>query len=163
MEEIWKPIPNADGYEVSDQGRVRTYYWRKKWWPEPRILSLTPHSDGYLKTTIYGQTRYVHQLVLSVFGPDPRPGQVVRHRGGDPHDNRACNLEWGSRTENNQDTARHGKVAGQKLSEDEAWGIKLLLHHQVPGPDVKRIYPHASTGMISCIRLEKTWPHLTIN
>lgn len=163
MEEIWKPVLNSEGYEVSDQGRVRTYYWRKRWWPEPKILSLTPHSDGYLKTTINGQTRFVHQLVMQAFGRDPLPGEVVRHVDGDPTDNRACKLEWGTRSENNQDTARHGNVTGQVLSEDEAWGIKLLVQHlQVPGPDVKRIYPHASTGNISCIRLGTTWGHLQV-
>jgi hypothetical protein len=31
--EIWKPIPQWDGYEISDQGRVRSS-WFKEWSPE---------------------------------------------------------------------------------------------------------------------------------
>lgn len=161
--EVWKPIPDADGYEVSDRGRVRTYYWRNRWWPEPRLLALTPREDGYLRTTIHGETRYVHQLVLSAFGREPQPGEIVRHREGNPADNAPSQLEWGSRSLNNRDTARHGRVNTQKLSEDEAWGVKLLVKHEVPGPDIQRLYPHASIGMISCIRRGTTWGHLIVD
>ena len=42
MEEIFKPIPNFDGYEISNYGRVISYKNKK-----PREMTINKYSNGY--------------------------------------------------------------------------------------------------------------------
>jgi hypothetical protein len=69
--------------------------------------------DGYHCITFKyaGQpdrTPLVHHLIAETFhGPRPE-GMVVRHLNGNPLDNRAENLRWGTYTENNLDAVAHG-------------------------------------------------------
>ena len=161
--ERWKVIGGTgDLYEVSDYGRVRSRRWRGVEYPEGKELAQTAHPNGYRKVTINGRTRLVHDLVLRAFVGDPPPGFVARHLEGNPADNRLEKLAWGTRSQNNQDTARHGRVNTQKVTEDEAWGIKLLLRLGNDGPRIKDCYPTATTGIISCINRGDTWGHLTV-
>jgi len=52
--------------------------------------------------------RYVHRLVLEALtGPCPA-GMEARHLNGQRHDNRACNLAWGTHQENVADQRGHG-------------------------------------------------------
>lgn len=44
--------------------------------------------------SIGGERRLVSYLVARAFVPNPRGCEFVRHRNGDPTDNRAENLEW---------------------------------------------------------------------
>lgn len=44
--------------------------------------------------SIAGERRLVSYLVARAFVPNPRGCEFVRHRNGDPTDNRAENLEW---------------------------------------------------------------------
>lgn len=111
------PIPGyAGSYEVSDHGQVRSiaridYAGRR--WPG-RILKpgRTGSGGDYLKVTLCrdGQveSRAIHRLVLLAFAGEPSPGLVARHLNGVPSDNRLSNLAWGTQSENNQDTVRHG-------------------------------------------------------
>lgn len=113
----WLPIPGYEGrYEVSDQGEVRSL---------PRYRSrggiLRPHPSlpgGYpsvnLRKDGAGKTMRVHALVMLAFvGPRPE-GQVTRHLNGNPLDNRLENLTYGTPTENNLDTVRHGGNANAR-------------------------------------------------
>lgn len=117
-EEEWRPVLGWEGlYEVSSQGQVRSL---------PRTVLVrtggTRRIQGrlmkqkinhlYRKLTLahQGSIKYacVHQLVCEAFhGPRPE-GQVVRHKNGQYLDNRAENLEWGTRRENGLDMLRHG-------------------------------------------------------
>lgn len=52
----------------------------------------------------------VHRLVATAFlGAEPFHGAVVRHLDGNPANNAVINLAWGSVSENNRDTVRHGR------------------------------------------------------
>ena len=52
----------------------------------------------------------VHRAVLSAFdGPQP-PNIVGRHGEGGPKDNRLCNLTWGTRQQNAEDTRAQGRL-----------------------------------------------------
>lgn len=112
--ETWRPIPGFADYEASSAGRIRSL-------PHPtargirggRILkpgrtgrmgylSVAPCTDGVVRQ------RYVHQLVaLAFLGPSPEAAEV-RHLDGDPANNCAGNLRYGSRSENRDDQRRHG-------------------------------------------------------
>lgn len=110
---MWKPIPNHPGYDVSDVGEVRS--WRPKngkggLTSEPRLLTPLPFADSpYLRVSLTGKTRRVHQLVLEAFvGPCPA-GHIVMHLDDDPSNNALTNLRYGTSQENLDDMVNKGR------------------------------------------------------
>lgn len=121
MDEHWKEIEDFPGYEVSDQGRVRSYYAKEKkkgcWggydrvlYDEPqRILKQSDDGNGYLKVYLQnGDKRRcikVHRLVAEAFIDNPNGYDTVDHIVSGPDgklDNSVNNLRWVSRRENIQ-------------------------------------------------------------
>ena len=107
-----------------------------------RELKLNPSSNGYLRAVLYvapGKKHHcmVHRLVAEAFlAPKPKMAKGrphLRHLNGDPLDNRASNLAWGSAWDNCQDTVRHGrstrgeKDAMAKLTEGDVRQIRSML------------------------------------
>ena len=95
MAEIWKIIPNFSNYEVSNMGNVRN---KKK----KNLLSLVNSDDGYVYVTMYQDKYYrrsVHTLVASAFIWNPHKKQTVNHVNGNRADNRVCNLEYATYSE----------------------------------------------------------------
>ena len=106
-DERWQPIPEVDGYEVSDCGRVRSFKRRT-----PNILAGGTTKAGYrtVQLSQHGSARtfYVHRLVLLAFvGPAPAAA-VTRHLDGDPSNNHLTNLAYGTYSENLADAVDHG-------------------------------------------------------
>ena len=117
MEEIWVPVKGYEGlYEISNQGNVRSLdgiRWNgavhHKF--KGKTLTFQNKRDRYLCITLSKdgkQTKVrVHKLMAEHFLPDP-PGPVgngkgyyqVDHINDDPHDNRACNLQYITKLEN---------------------------------------------------------------
>lgn len=90
-EEVWKPIPGHAGYEVSDQGRVRSFVRGGT-----RYLRLRLDTRGYYVVTLGRafQSKKVHHLVLLAFvGPRPK-GYQCDHINTIRTDNRLENLHW---------------------------------------------------------------------
>jgi hypothetical protein len=113
INEVWKPIPDFPGYEVSNHGRVRSY--KKTGFPHlfsssPRILKATPNHFGYPAVTLRNGQSYqwrVHQLVMLVFvGPCPE-GMEVCHRDGNPLNNHLSNLRYDTHINNLKDITRY--------------------------------------------------------
>lgn len=111
----WRPIPGHRGYEVSPCGRVRSWIpWRNT--PLPRELKCSPNQQGYPQVALHSPgtpkiVREVHKLVAAVF-IGPRPDQYeTRHLDGNKLNNSVANLEYGTRSENQQDAVRHGTHA----------------------------------------------------
>ncbi|HEV7195571.1 MAG TPA: NUMOD4 motif-containing HNH endonuclease, partial [Pedococcus sp.] len=107
---------------VSNLGRVRSLDRitdrGRKW--RGRIMSPAPMGpSGYLVVTLWRdgkqRTALVHRLVLTAFvGPSDFE---VRHKYGDPADNRLAHLAWGTHSENQFDQVAHGTHAN--ASKDE--------------------------------------------
>lgn len=124
--EEWRPVVGHEGtYEVSDRGAVRsldrTIQTRNgsRWLPgvpgkqgirrlKGRTLQPGTMAAGHQYVVIGRRTRTVHSLMAEAFlGPRPE-GWEVRHLNGNPADNRLANLQYGTRSENAEDSKRHG-------------------------------------------------------
>lgn len=129
-DELWLPVVGYEGsYEVSNKGRVRRLAIRvpvsmrhpdgpTKVMPG-RLLRAVTTPQGYLRVHLYrdgtSRRKGVHRLVCEAFrGSSENPGMVTRHLNGDPSDNRAENLAWGSAAENMADAIAHGTNFGRK-------------------------------------------------
>ena len=116
MNEIWKDIKGYEGrYQISNLGRVKAlprtvkgHNRHGKWTrTEPAKIMATKvqntdrdqvclrNADG--KRTTF----YVYRLVAMAFVPGYFEGATVNHKNEDHHDNRADNLEWMTKAENN--------------------------------------------------------------
>lgn len=125
-DEIWLPVAGYEGwYEVSDRGHVRSLDRRvssaanrmapngRSYVIRGRVLTSPPDKNGYpyqwLSRNGHRKQYAVHALVCTAFnGPRPE-GQEVRHLNGQPTDNRASNLMWGTTRENSDDVKDHGR------------------------------------------------------
>ena len=118
-EERWAPVPGWDGYEVSDQGRIRSLdriVQRKdgsRQIVRGRMLAATREKrDGRSRVRLHREgcnvQQRVHRLVLEAFvGPAP-VGMIACHNNGDASDDRLSNLRWDTRSANELDKVRHG-------------------------------------------------------
>lgn len=118
-DEIWKPIPGFTGYDISDQGRVRSYYMRgggNRWCisEEPQRI-LRPLNNRYLKVNLISDSGLptmmnIHQVVALVFIGEPPEGMEVCHNDGNKHNNRIDNLRYDTHTNNMIDAVHAGKM-----------------------------------------------------
>ena len=150
-EESWRWIAGFPGYEISTQGRIRSWrkqvgvsgeHHRRHEWiimgvPQ-RILKGGTHTRGYPNITLWkdgrGYTRTVHRLILLTFvGPCP-PGHEACHKDGIPSHTYLGNLEWGTKSKNALDKVRHGQMPDHrgmrsptaKLTDDQVREIRRL-------------------------------------
>lgn len=167
MTEEWREIKDHSGYEVSDQGRVRSYRTAQGHPSSvPRLLS-PGNVRGYQQIKLGRSTQLkVHTLVLAMFiGPCPE-GMEARHLNSDPSDNRLTNLAWGTKPENYAD--RHGNGTDNtgsrngrtRLTEDQ---VKEIFSHAVIGRPYTEIMKEfgVSRSIVTSIRCGRSWRHVT--
>ena len=140
IQERWLPIPGFPGYDVSDQGRVRSY-WRVG--ANKSQMSVIPQRTlrpginwGYPFVILCKNKKHynskIHHLVLITFvGPCP-PGMETCHNDGIRHHCTLDNLRWDTRSHNHLDKHKHGTShAGEqhphvKLTESKVIQIREL-------------------------------------
>ena len=115
--EEWRPVTTHPGrYEVSNLGRVRTVERRAQVGPilrtfPVRILRTVcgGRARNYLRVHLYEPERFafVHCLVAEAFIGARPAGLLVLHRDDDGRNNRADNLRYGDRMENETDRHVH--------------------------------------------------------
>lgn len=90
MKDEWKDIIGFDGYQISDNGRVRS----------PRqILKQQVNHKGYCVVMLsrvrnYKRSFYVHRLVAEYFIENPNGYRQINHIDKDKSNNAKSNLEW---------------------------------------------------------------------
>lgn len=100
--EVWKPIKDFPGYEVSNYGRVKSYRDRGgNILSTAHLLKFQRMSDGSPRVTLshYGVTATlsVARLVLEAFVGPGSDLQVPKHLDGNVKNQRLENLAWGLR------------------------------------------------------------------
>ena len=168
--ETWKDIPGYEGqYQASTEGRIRSVdriVYSRNWHtgkPFPRALMghvLRPGrycKSGHLSVVLGHKAKGipVHQLIMRTFIGPPPEGQEVRHKNGDPTDNRLVNLEYGTRTDNILDVLYLGK-AWRKLTIEDVREIRSELNNGVTGADLAKRY-QVSQSTISAIKTRRTF------
>lgn len=118
-EERWVPIAGTDGfYEVSDQGRIRswnaTVRGERRRRAMARILKPYRVAHDYLQIELPVGKRLMHRLVAEAFiGPQPVDRPEVAHRDGNNQNNAARNLRYSTHAENEADKKLHGTARGR--------------------------------------------------
>lgn len=159
----WAPIPNYAGYEITENGEVRS--WKRG---KARIKAQKLDRCGYW-TICVGRNAIqsypqVHILVAETFlGPRPT-GYWCRHLDGVSTNNHVSNLQWGTPRENFEDTARHGKLKGEnnaaaKLSEVAVRAIRKMLDNGVSQKEVGRVIG-ISESAVGRISKNECWAHV---
>jgi len=179
-QEAWKPVPDYPGYEVSDHGRVRSYWVRKGSPSGPkggmtRRIGDVPHfltrhigSHGYPMVQLANdkglKTRTVHSLVLEAFvGPCP-DGMECLHENRVRADTRLTNIRWGTPVENTEDKRRHGTMnigsrnGSAKMTEAQVADVLRMAKYMKQAEIVRKT--GVSSGMICLIVNRKIWKHV---
>ena len=137
--EIWKPIPGIPNALASSAGRVwfapktktvemprggeREYKTRPIFGSEEKSASGRSGSGRRMIARRNGKTHKVHRLVCEAFhGPQPTPNHIVLHLNEEPTDNRAENLRWGTRKEN-QNFPKARAAFKARTGENSPWEI----------------------------------------
>lgn len=124
-DEVWRVVEGTGGdYEVSDQGRIRSWLWWKRHpWDkqEPRIINGT-NSNGYRIVKINwenGESKFVcvHRLVAEAFlSEHDEDCTEVNHINHVRDDNRVGNLEWMTVAQNRKNRAKPRKNGWDNMS-----------------------------------------------
>ena len=125
-EEIWKDIPNYEGYQISNLGRVKSFYRLKE-----KILKPSIGHKGYYRVCLHknsiGKRYYVHRLVWEAFNGQIPENMQVNHINEIKTDNRLSNLNlmtpkeninWGTGIERRAKKRINGKCSKTVLQFD---------------------------------------------
>ena len=167
--EIWKPIPNYEGYyEASSLGRIRSVdrVVKNGNWTKPvrgRVLKVCVN-DGYIYCSLSkdGKVKQqkVHRLVAITFIPNPDNLPYINHKNEDKGDNRVENLEWCTKWHNEhygtfQEKAKSGvrRVNGRPVVQYDVNGNVIREYECIV--DVRK-YGFSDDSVGDCCRDELT-------
>ncbi len=167
-----REVKNYPWYRVGSDGSlwgIRLSRGRRR--VAPQRFKLTPKSNGYIHTILYGDggaRRHVaiHTVVLETFvGPCP-DGMECRHLDGVPSNNNLSNLQWGTPLENAADRKRHGThVYGERsplaiLTEQSVIAIRKRHWNDLETIASLASAYQVSESAICCVLYGVTWRHV---
>ena len=118
MEELWDYVPRFKNMvQVSTLGRIKSFY---RYSAGKIIQCIDIDCFGYARVRIKGKRYKIHRLVAETFIPNPEDKREVNHKDGNKLNNRADNLEWATRSENQKHAY---KIGLQKSSEKQKQAV----------------------------------------
>lgn len=163
----WRPVPGHDGYEVSDDGQVRSYRTRPGHPSNTPRLMAPQVTKGYRFVKLgRGYQGRVHNLMLMAFvGPRPTPEHQGRHLDGNPLNNTLVNLAWGTPAENYNDRRAHGtdntgeRHGRARLTDAIVREARAAYDRGGRAADLAAQYGVPASTMQAAVR-RRTWRHL---
>lgn len=171
MQEIWKDIPNYEGYyQISSLGRVKSLErhivykdGRERTYPSV-IISNRVGTNGMELCTLTKNNRKknieIHRMVSIVFIGDCPKGYDICHIDGNCLNNNINNLKYDTRSENRIDNYRYGgKASTGKLNIKQVLEIRhKYKHEKYTYKQLSDIYDIGITQIGRIIRREAyTW------
>ena len=165
MDEIWKPIKRAPGYEVSNLGRIRSFMKGKN----GHIMSPCTFSCNrlgvYLRINKKKSIAYIHKEVATAFLGKRPEGMVTRHLDGNVTNNCLNNLAYGTQLDNMADARRHKTIAcGNKLPQAKLNPRKVRIIRKLREigftvPRLSQIFGVSLRNIYRVIR-RQSWAHV---
>lgn len=156
--EEWRVVPGLPRVHVSSMGRVLVDGNLRNLYPQYGQRAIRP----YLTFGHQYKKWLVHRLVaLAFLGPSTL---FVNHRNGIKFDNRACNLEYVTHSENVRHAYALGlneavRAAARKLTEQQVRSIKSALRRRVSQRSLALRY-HVNKHTIWRIAHATSWKHI---
>lgn len=175
LDERWVPVAGWDGYDVSDQGRVRSWKQRsrkerRQWeidYNQPARVLRACVRNGYPSVLLikHGSVRAwfsVHRLVLAAFVRPAMPREQGAHADDNRSNNALANLRWATPAENNADKISHGthqwgqRIGTAKLTDLQVAEIRAA---RLSGSGVKHLAQQYGVccNTITNITTGKSW------
>lgn len=161
LKEEWREY---NGYQVSNYGKVVNKHGK--------TLKRNTNNGGYTNTKIidYDGTniRGMHRIVATVFISNPNKLPEVNHLDGKKENNRVDNLEWCTKSENQQHEARvlqqkcgennyHNKLTDEQVLEI----YNLCKNPNIKRKDIAKMYNIIPTA-VSSIARGLQWKYLNL-
>jgi hypothetical protein len=178
--EEWRDVKSYEGYyQVSNLGRVRSldrcvkddYHISRIL--KGKIRTLFTRPDKRIQLSLHkGNKREradIHKLVAEAFVHKPKGRLEINHVDGNPSNNRADNLEWITRSENQKHAYRLGlkkALRGEqnKCSKLNNWQVQRirLMKEVTPKITTRKIANFFDVSKTSIIYIfnRKTWTHI---
>lgn len=135
-----------------------------------RMQRLRKHSHGYLRATIHKRDEYVHRIVARCFVENPHGYLEVNHKDGNKANNKASNLEWCTRSQNNRHAfkiglrtsdemsmiAKRPRLSQRLFTDDTVTNIRSMIQAGLSDRKIAKFF-NCSRGSIYQIRIGKSY------
>jgi hypothetical protein len=164
MNEEWRVVKGWENYMVSDQGNIMGKRKGGSYVMSRRITRGGYHAACFTKSGKHHYFR-MNRLVCEAFNGSPNEGDHASHLNGDRADNRACNLKWESRKDNEARKHEHGtilqgeRVHCSKLTADEVRAIRVLRESGCKLLEIGKQFGICE-ATVCLIAKRRTWKHV---
>jgi hypothetical protein len=151
---IWKDIKGYEGlYQCSDKGEIKRLEGVDSWGRYKAEVILKPRTTkkneyarcSLSKDGIVNGYR-VHRIIAETFIPNPENKPTVNHINGKRNDNRVCNLEWATSSEQNYHMWKTGLI---KISDKWVEAMKKANIGKKHSNETKLKISNANKGNIA--------------